>query len=170
MVFGQEEEGIFSFSQQMVDDTLRYLKVPSLAFWVVLKGWNKNAARLGKGVFSGAFSPFFVPPAYWLAPVVNLCVSDANKNLLVRLCVAAPAPPGASASTVTCGLDANPGSQVRSAWLLPLLLDTLLLDPGHVRAGLADGVKTAIQADAADCLMQIALFEPGRALLKADQT
>ena len=110
-----------------------------------------------------------MPPAYWLAPVVNLCVSDANKNLLVRLCVAAPAPPGASASTVTCGLDANPGSQVRSAWLLPLLLDTLLLDPGHVRAGLADGVRTAIQADAADCLMQIALFEPGRALLKADQ-
>ena len=111
-----------------------------------------------------------MPPAYWLAPVVNLCVSDANKNLLVRLCVAAPAPPGASASTVTCGLDANPGSQVRSAWLLPLLLDTLLLDPGHVRAGLADGVKTAIQADAADCLMQIALFEPGRALLKADRS
>ena len=110
-----------------------------------------------------------MPPAYWLAPVVNLCVSDANKNLLVRLCVAAPAPPGASASTVTCGLDANPGSQVRSAWLLPLLLDTLLLDPGHVRAGLADGVKTAIQADAADCLMQIALFEPGRALLMADR-
>ena len=38
-----------------------------------------------KGVFSGAFSPFFGAPAYWLAPVVNLCVSDANKNLLVRL-------------------------------------------------------------------------------------
>jgi hypothetical protein len=32
MVFGKEEEGVFSFSQQMVDDTLRYLKVPSLAF------------------------------------------------------------------------------------------------------------------------------------------
>ena len=70
---------------------------------------------------------------------------------------------------MTCGLDANPGSQVRSAWLLPLLLDHLLLDPGHVRAELADGVKTAIQADAADCLMQVALFEPGRALLEANR-
>jgi hypothetical protein len=87
---------------------------------------------------SGAVAPFFPDlPAHWFRPVVHLCISDVNKALLVR----------------------------QGAKLVPLLLDALFLDPAHVRQGAAAGTKAPIQADAADCCLQIAVFEPGRALL-----
>jgi hypothetical protein len=44
----------------------------------------------------------------------------------------------------------------------------LLLDPDHFRKDTDAHIKAAIQADSADCLLQLALFEPGRALLERD--
>ena len=52
--------------------------------------------------------------------------------------------------------------------LLPTLVDALLLDPAHARAAMAEPLRAAVQRDAADCLLQLALFGPGRALLARD--
>ena len=55
-------------------------------------------------------------------------------------------------------------------------LEALFLDPGHMRNDVddtsapADSLRAAkgpIQTDAIDCLLQIALFAPGRELLES---
>ena len=56
---------------------------------------------------------------------------------------------------------------VQSKELLPLLLEVLLLDPAHPRQQADPEIKAAIQADAAECLLQIALLDAGRALLQS---
>jgi hypothetical protein len=51
-------------------------------------------------------------------------------------------------------------------------MEALLLDPNHVRNNtynLEDSVKAAIQRDAAECFLQLALFEPGREMLLTEK-
>eukprot|EP01043_Picozoa_sp_COSAG02_P044766 COSAG02_NODE_4029_length_5885_cov_88.549430_4_plen_556_part_00 len=92
-------------------------------------------------IFSGQLAPYFELSSHWLRALQHLCVSDLNKNLLCKC-----------SKTV------------------PLLLDMLLLDLNHCRKDVDLQIKAAIQADATDCLLQLALYEPGRALLAQDST
>ena len=83
---------------------------------------------------------YFALIPHWLKPILELCKSDANKTLLVQ-----------------------------SPSLLPLLLTALFLEADHPRKEDADqALQAAIQTDAADCFLQIAVFGPGRELLSAD--
>ena len=45
-----------------------------------------------------------------------------------------------------------------------------MLDPEHLRQDQDEDVKGAIQRDAAECLMQLALFGPARDMLQQDAT
>jgi hypothetical protein len=72
--------------------------------------------------------------------VVELCISDRTKPLLL----------------------ANPA-------FIPYLVDALLLDPAHPRAGMKPELKAWCQTAHAECLAQIAVFEPdGREALRQD--
>jgi hypothetical protein len=83
---------------------------------------------------------YFALIPHWLKPILELCKSDANKTLLVQ-----------------------------SPSLLPLLLTALFLEADHPRKEDVDqALQAAIQTDAADCFLQIAVFGPGRELLSAD--
>ena len=90
---------------------------------------------------SGALVAFFpLLPAHFIRPVLQLAISDVNKPFLVKC----------------------------AAGLLKLLVEALFLDPLHVRAETACETKAAVQADAVTCCLQLACFEPGRALLERD--
>ena len=72
--------------------------------------------------------------------VVELCISDRTKPLLL----------------------ANPA-------FIPYLVDALLLDPAHPRAGMKPELKAWCQTTHAECLAQIAVFQPdGREALMQD--
>ena len=64
VVFGKEEEdGGFSFSQQLIDEGLDLLR----------------------NICTGTLQPFFpLLPPHFLRPLVHLCISDVNKWLLVQ--------------------------------------------------------------------------------------
>jgi hypothetical protein len=83
-----------------------------------------------------------LPPSF-IRCVVQLCISDANKTLLLQ----SPEP-------------------------IKLITEALLLDPQHIRnhgaLDQSEDIKGAIQRDAAECFMQLALFEPGREMLQKD--
>jgi hypothetical protein len=70
---------------------------------------------------------------------LELCVSDENKPLLL----------------------ATPD-------FIPYLVDALLLDPAHSRAGLKPELKAWCQEHHAECLAQLAVFEPAREPLRQD--
>ena len=71
---------------------------------------------------------------------VQLCISDRTKPLLL----------------------ANPA-------FIPYLVDALLLDPAHPRAGMEPELKAWCQTTHAECLAQIAVFQPdGRDALRRD--
>jgi hypothetical protein len=70
---------------------------------------------------------------------LELCVSDENKPLLL----AAPD-------------------------FIPYLVDALLLDPAHPRAGMKQDLKAWCQTHHAECLAQLAVFEPARDALRQD--
>eukprot|EP01046_Picozoa_sp_COSAG06_P018345 COSAG06_NODE_1275_length_10046_cov_4.285915_2_plen_79_part_00 len=65
------------------------------------------------------------------------CISDENKKVLVEC----------------------------AALMIPLLVSACFLDPDHVRKDADDSEKAPVQADAAECFLQLAAFEPGRKLL-----
>ena len=72
--------------------------------------------------------------------VVELCISDRTKPLLL----------------------ANPA-------FIPYLVDALLLDPAHPRAGMKPEHKAWCQTTHAECIAQIAVFLPdGREALRQD--
>jgi hypothetical protein len=73
--------------------------------------------------------------------VLELCISDANKPLLM----------------------ANHD-------FIPYLLDALLLDPDHPRSGLQEDLRVWLQSYHAQCFAQLATHEPSRHLLKEDPT
>ena len=75
-----------------------------------------------------------------LLMALDLCVSDnKNKPLLLE----------------------NPD-------FIPYLVDALLLDPDHPRAGMKPELKTWCQENHAECLAQLAVFEPARETLRQD--
>ena len=51
---------------------------------------------------------------------------------------------------------------------MPMICEALLLDPEHVKKDADASIQAAVQADAAECLLQIAVFVPGRALMESD--
>ena len=69
----------------------------------------------------------------------DLCVSDVHKTLLLH----------------------NPD-------FIPYLVDGLLLDPDHPRAGLPEHAKAWLQTMHLECFAQLAVFPPGREALQAD--
>ena len=72
--------------------------------------------------------------------VVELCISDRTKPLLLT----------------------NPA-------FIPYLVDALLLDPAHPRAGMKPELKAWCQTTHAECIAQIAVFKPdGREALRQD--
>ena len=117
LVFGKQEEG-FVFSDEQVDSLLVFTR----------------------DCFDGSLHKYFGLSPHWLKPIEALCVSDANKTLLVK-----------------------------SPALVPLLLTALFLEADHPRKGDVDAaLQAAIQTDAANCFLQIAVFGPGREILAAD--
>ena len=70
---------------------------------------------------------------------LELCISDKNKPLLL----------------------ANPD-------FIPYLVDALLLDPDHPRAGMTHELKSWCQEHHAECLAQLAVFEPAHEALRQD--
>ena len=70
---------------------------------------------------------------------LELCVSDENKPLLL----------------------ANPD-------FIPYLVDALLLDPDHPRAGMKEDLRIWCQTHHAECLAQLAMYEPAREALRQD--
>ena len=50
--------------------------------------------------------------------------------------------------------------------LIPTLLDALFLDPEHPRKDMDEPLRAGIQRDGAECLLQLALFEPGKEMLE----
>ena len=70
---------------------------------------------------------------------LELCVSDENKPLLL----------------------ASPD-------FIPYLVDALLLDADHPRAGMKQELKSWCQTHHAECLAQLAVFEPAREALRQD--
>ena len=51
---------------------------------------------------------------------------------------------------------------------IPYLVDALLIDPGHPRAGMKEELKVWCQQHHAECLAQLAVFEPAREALLQD--
>jgi len=87
--------------------------------------------------FSGFVAQFVaVLPTFALRPVLHLCVSDANKEFLAQ-----------------------------NSELLILLTEALLLDPEHVRQNQATDTKAALQCDAVDCCLHLALYPAGKEML-----
>ena len=117
LAFGKQEGGgSFTFSQEQVDHVM------------------DHAIQH----FSGPFAPFLAKlPPFFLRATLHLCISDANKALLLH-----------------------------SEQLLPLLLEALLLDPEHPRQAEEQDAKAAVQRDAVECFFQLAVFEEGKELLQ----
>ena len=70
---------------------------------------------------------------------LELCISDENKPLLL----------------------ANKD-------FIPYLVDALLLDPDHPRAGMKEALRSWCQRNSTECLAQLAVYEPAREALLAD--
>jgi hypothetical protein len=66
--------------------------------------------------------------------------------------------------------DTNKALLVQSARLIPLLLDGCFWGEDHPRKDADDHEKAPVQNDAIECLLQIAVFKPGRELLQSDPT
>ena len=122
VVFGKQEDAdSFDFTEAQVDALAVYMQ----------------------DAFDGALRFFVQATPHFLKPIEALCISDANKVLLVR-----------------------------SSALVPLLVATMFLEADHPRNGgdvdVDEAVKAAVQTDAANCFLQIAVFGPGREMLAAD--
>ena len=117
LVFGKADGSEFKYTQSMTD----------------------VAVANSMAIMSGAMAPIVPTLApFFLRPIVHLCVSDENKEFLVR-----------------------------SPELIKLLTESLLLDDAHVRANQDPQTKAAIQQDAAECFLWLAQTETGRELLAA---
>ena len=67
-----------------------------------------------------------------------------------------------------CSSDANKPLLLASPDFIPNLVDALLLDPDHPRAGMTQELKTWCQEHHAECLAQLAVFEPAHEPLRHD--
>jgi hypothetical protein len=116
-LFGRDEvdsSSSFTFQQTHIDGLLT-----KYADMVAARGWWAN----------------FKPTADTIH-TLNLCISDANKSLLLR----------------------SPG-------FFEYLTSGLMLDPDHPRQNLTDEEKRWVQETHAECFAQVAMFAPGRAAL-----
>jgi len=119
-------------------------------------------------VFSGLcaqVNPVLEP--FFLRSVVHLCISGAcSLPHDAMTCRAHP-----DLSCRACA-DANKTLLIQTSEPIKLIMEALLLDPEHARNrgdfSQSDEVKGAIQCDAAECFMQLALFPPGRDMLQQD--
>eukprot|EP01043_Picozoa_sp_COSAG02_P081431 COSAG02_NODE_19890_length_860_cov_0.536137_1_plen_135_part_01 len=59
-----------------------------------------------------------------------------------------------------CISDENKPRLLANSRFLPYLVDALLLDPDHIRAGMKDEQKSWCQTHHAACFAQLAMFEP----------
>lgn len=116
LVFGKADGSEFKYTQSMTDVAV------------------SNSINLLSGAIMARIVPTLAP--FFLRPIVHLCVSDENKEFLVR-----------------------------SPKLIELLTESLLLDDTHVRANQDPQTKAAIQQDAAECFLWLAQTETGRELL-----
>jgi len=64
--------------------------------------------------------------------------------------------------------DINKKLLLQSPEPIKLVMEALLLDPEHMRQDQSQDVKGAIQCDAAECILQLALFPIGRDMLSQD--
>ena len=121
-MWGRDEDGdgVFTFTQSDVD------KVVHLA------DHRGAVAQLG--------GSWVLKSSHGLS-ILNLCISDANKSLLLK-----------------CD------------GFVPLLVDSLLLDPDHPRRAEADfeAVAPPVQRDFAEAIQQLSAFPPGRDALLQD--
>ena len=119
-VFGKGEDsrdkGGFEFSQDLVNEVVMthssWLSGPLVAFFPTL-------------------------PAHFLCALVNLCISDLNKPMLVKC-----------------------------PDLIATLVSGLIVDPEHQRKDMAEPLRAGIQRNSVECFLQLALFGEGRELLK----
>ena len=118
LAFGKDESGGgFSFSQEAVTGAVSYLQ------------------EILTGKLIGWWPAIF---PYHLRPMLHLCISDSNKELLC-----------------SCG-----------ELTVSLLVSACFLEPDHPRKDAADSEKGPVQIVAAECFLQLAAYEPGRALLQ----
>ena len=64
--------------------------------------------------------------------------------------------------------DVNKQLLLANADFIPYLVESLMLDPEHPRAGLAEDMKIWLQNTHAECLAQLAVYPPGREALLAE--
>ena len=114
--FGKDEGELFEFTTNDIASALENL---ASIFSGIMAQWTPKLQN------------------YFLRPILQLCISDKNKRLLLD-----------------CG-----------STLISLLTEVLLLDPDHPRQSEEQRVKVALQQDAVECLLQLAVFEDGRTML-----
>jgi hypothetical protein len=95
-------------------------------------------ARWSQQVRAEAFYQNMKPSADSIM-ALELCISDSNKPLLLA-----------------------------NRDFLPYVVDALLLDADHPRAGMKPELKSWCQQHHAECLAQLAVFAPARDTLRAD--
>ena len=121
-VFGRDEGGSeFTFTQANVD---------------VMTTNHSDMVRA-----AGMFAAIHMKPTADTIFALELCVSDANKPLLLA-----------------------------NTEFVPYLIDALLLDPKHPRAGMEEEDKIWCQEHHVECLAQLAVYEPAREALRQDPT
>ena len=100
--------------------------------------------------------------------VLELCISDKCKPVLLVLYFVCAA--GHESASFSADYDNRYPWQMLLAneSFVPYLVDGLLLNPAHPRAGLDPELKAWLQRTHAECLAQLALFPPGRAALRGD--
>ena len=96
---------------------------------------------------------------------LELCVSDKNKPLVLANPDFIPVRSFPYFLSVVC--PSFPPSHFRSSFG-QYLVDALLLDPDHPRVGMTPELKAWCQEHHAECLAQLAVFEPAREALRQD--
>jgi hypothetical protein len=135
LAFGREEEGDFRFSQEMIEGVLTSLQT----------------------VFSDEMLLPFYPnlaPTY-LRPVLHLCISGTYSSDTHCIVV----------SDLSLRSDVNKMLLIQTQLTTTLLTEALFLNLDHARQGQEEVIKAAIQQDATECFLQLALYEPGRLML-----
>jgi hypothetical protein len=125
LVWGRDEDSGLEFTQEDIDQVVQL-------------------ADLRSERMSGPSAIFFPLHEGFALSLKNLCVSDANKLLLLR-----------------------------ADGMLRVVVDALLLDPDHPAQVAHPGFESAkvqVQRDIAEALHQLAVFPPGREALLADET
>ena len=133
MVWGRDEAGALEFAQADIDKLVDTV--------------DGRGSRASISVASGIFPM----QRDHMQGVLNLCISDSNKQLLLD---------STSALDSTSGAENPSGAEI----FLSVLADSLLLDPAHPRRAEAtfEAVKAPVQRDAAEALQQLVASPLGK--------